>query len=67
MIRKLRIHHLKAQVGLRQLVCETLAKEFEARSLTVEQRTALAHRWDDAMKESHELRLMVERQAAFLG
>lgn len=59
-IRKLRIQNLKAQVVLRQLLCASLAREFETASLTFDERAAIAHRWDEALKECYVLQLMVE-------
>jgi hypothetical protein len=59
-IHKLRIHTLQAQLALRQHLCASLAKEFEAGNLTVEQKAALAHRWDDTLKESWVLQLMID-------
>jgi hypothetical protein len=59
-IRKLWIHTLKAQLGVRQFMCKSLAQEFETPTITFEQRTAIAHRWDDTLQESHVLQLMIE-------
>jgi hypothetical protein len=61
-IRKLRIHTLKAQLALRRFVCETLAERLENGDLTVAEKLALARRWDDVMKEVHDLRLLLESQ-----
>jgi hypothetical protein len=59
-IRKLKIQTLKALLALRQHQCASLAIEFETASLTFRQRAGLAHRWDDTLKESHILQLMVD-------
>ena len=63
-IHKLKIHHLKALLALRNLICESLAKEFETEPV-FEQRALLARRWDATLKEGHVLRFMLalpERQ-----
>ncbi len=60
MIHKLRIQALQAQLALRKFVCASLAKEFEAESLSVKQRAALAHHWDDTLNESYVLQLMID-------
>ena len=49
-----------AQLALRQHLCASQAKEFEAGTLTVEQKAALAHRWDDILKETYVLQLMLD-------
>jgi hypothetical protein len=59
-IRRFWIHTLKAQWVLRQYICAALAKEFEAGKLTVEKQSAIVHRWDDALKESYVLQLMID-------
>jgi len=58
-IRKLRVHTLKAQLALRHLMCESLAKEFET-ALTFERRAALARKWDVTLKEGHVLQRMLD-------
>lgn len=58
-IRRLRIRNLKAQVALRKLIRESLAKEFEA-ALSVEDRAVFAQRADSALKEQYVLQLMVD-------
>jgi hypothetical protein len=63
-IRKLKIHHLKAQLSLRDLICESLAEEFEMVPV-FEQRAVLAPRCDATLKERHALQFMLallERQ-----
>lgn len=62
---KLKIQTLKAQVALCQLICASLAREFEEESLTFVERSALAHRWDDTLKDGYVLQLtldLLERQ-----
>ncbi len=59
-IRKFWIHTLKAQLALRQQICAILSLEFEAAGLTFGQRAALAHRWDDTLKEGYVLQLMID-------
>jgi hypothetical protein len=59
-IPKLRIHDLKVQLAIRQHVCASMIKEFEAESLSIKQRGVLAHCWGDAQRESHVLQLMLD-------
>jgi hypothetical protein len=71
--RKLRIQFLRAELELRRLLCESLARKFEKRPLSYEQRTDLFRRWEDTLKESHLLQAMLdllereEREAACNG
>lgn len=58
--RKLRIQFLKAELELRRLACESLARKFETRTLTYEQRTDLFKRWEDTLKESHLLQATLD-------
>jgi hypothetical protein len=63
--RNLRIHTLKSQMDVCQLVCATLANELQVADLTLEQKAALARRWDKALNESRGLQHaldMLERQ-----
>ncbi len=60
MISKLGVRTLKAQLAQHQYLCATLANEFEVPTLTAGQRAALAHRWDQTLRESHVLQLMIE-------
>lgn len=56
---------LKGQLIARQHQCDSLAKEFQAATLTPRQRASLAGRWDEALKASHALQLdlhLKERQ-----
>jgi hypothetical protein len=59
-ISKPRIQSLKAQTVLRQFHCESLAVEFEDEGLTTNQKAGLAYRWDDMLKESQVLQLMLD-------
>jgi hypothetical protein len=59
-ISKPRIQTLKAQTILRQFHCESLAVEFEAEGLMTNQMAGLPYRWDDMLKESQVLQLMLD-------
>ena len=59
-ISKPRIQNLKAQMVLRQFHCASLAKEFETEGLTTNQKAGPAYRWDDMLKESQVLQLMLD-------
>jgi hypothetical protein len=59
-ISKPRIQTLKAQMVLRQFHCESLSKEFETECLTTNQKTGIPYRWDDMLKETHVLQLMLD-------
>ena len=64
-VRKLWINTLKAQVVLRQFICESLAEEFEDPSSTSARKTRLAYRWDQTTKEAYLVQFLVallERQ-----
>jgi hypothetical protein len=58
--RKLRIQFLRAELEVRRLSCESLARKFERRPLSYEQRTDLFRRWEDTLKESHLLQAMLD-------
>jgi hypothetical protein len=59
-ISKPRIQALMAQMELRQFHCESLAMEFETEDLTTIQKAGLAYRWDDMLKESQVLQLILD-------
>lgn len=59
-VSKPRIQTLIAQMVLRKFHCESLATEFEAECLTINHKPGLAHRWDDMLKESQVLQLMLD-------
>jgi hypothetical protein len=64
-ISKPRIQSLQAQMVLRQFHCESLAVEFETEGLTINRKATLAYPWDDMLKESQVLQLvmdLIERQ-----
>ena len=71
--RKIRIQYLKAELELRRLTCESLAHKFERHPLTHDQRTELLDCWEDLLKESHKLQVMLdllegeEKEAALNG
>jgi len=50
-VRRLGSNTHQTQVALRKLICESLAKEFET-ALSFERRAALAHKWDNSLRES---------------
>jgi len=54
MFRKLRIQALKAKLEICQHQCASLAAEFETVSSPGD-KSAIAQRWDRALKESHNL------------
>jgi hypothetical protein len=58
--RKLRIQFLRAELELRRLQCQGLARKFEGRPLSYEQRDDLFNRWEDSLKESHLLQAMLD-------
>ena len=60
MISKSRIQAQKARMILRQFHCESLAAEFETEGLTINRRARLAYPWDDMLKESQVLQLMLD-------
>ena len=59
-ISKSRIQSQKAQMILRQFHCESLAAEFETECLMINRRARLAYPWDDMLKESQVLQLMLD-------
>ena len=64
-VRNLWINTLKAQLVLRQFICESLAEEFEDPSSTWARKTRLAYRWDKTTKEANLVQFLVallERQ-----
>ena len=61
-LRRLRIHTLKAQLALCELVCRSLASEYANENLTVAQKAAIVNRWSATTMDRHELRLLLEAQ-----
>jgi hypothetical protein len=58
---KLRIQTLKTQLVLRQFHCASLAMEFETEVLMTNQEAERpAYRWDDMLKDSYILQLMID-------
>jgi len=43
-----------------QQVCTSSAREFDTATLTIEQWTALAHRWNEALTEIRALQLVLD-------
>jgi hypothetical protein len=60
-IRQLRIGIYKEQLAACNQDCAALSKELEKADLPQDQRLAIGHRWDEAMKESHALQFMLDR------
>jgi hypothetical protein len=58
--RKLWIATLKAQLALRQFICESLAEEFEDPSSTSAGRTRVAYLWDETTKDASLVQLLVD-------
>jgi hypothetical protein len=58
--RKLRIQFLRAELELRKLTCDSLARKFERNTLTFAQRSELFRRWEETLKESHLLQAMLD-------
>jgi hypothetical protein len=50
-IRKLEVQSLKARLALNPMACSLLADEFRSKTLTGDQKAAVAHRWRSALKE----------------
>jgi hypothetical protein len=61
-LRKLRIHTIKGQLALCELVCRSLAIEYENENLTAVQKEAIINRWSATTKQRHELQLELEEQ-----
>ena len=58
--RSLRIQTYKEQVVSCNEVCEALSKELDNTKLSEEERLAIGHRWEEAMKESRALQFMLD-------
>jgi hypothetical protein len=58
-IRRLRIQSLKAQVEASRLNCTSLANEFE-NAATDTEKTKIATRYDEALKQTHCRQLLLE-------
>jgi hypothetical protein len=59
-VRELEIQTLKNQLALSHEVCSSLAHEFETETLTPDDKAAIAHRWDHALKERYGLQLALD-------
>lgn len=59
-IRRLRIQSLKAQIEASRLCCTSLANKFETASTNTE-KTKIAARYDEALKQTHSMQLSLER------
>jgi hypothetical protein len=58
--RNLRIDTLKTQLDVCRFVCASLANAIRADHLTPEEKAALAHRWDKALKEGRNLQVAID-------
>jgi len=58
-IRSLKIHSLKRQVESSRLYCKKLASQFDAAASNAD-RTRIAHCYDEALKHTHTLQLLLE-------
>jgi hypothetical protein len=58
--RRLRIQFLTAELELRKVTCESLARRFERYPLTCGQRADLLSRREDMLQESHLLEAMLD-------
>jgi hypothetical protein len=59
-VRKHKVQSLEAQLALSQNVCSSLAQEFKTESLTDEQKAAIGHRLNAALKENDALQLAID-------
>jgi hypothetical protein len=59
-IRKLEVQSLKARLALNPMACSCLADEFKLKTLTGDQKAAIARRWENALKERHGLQLALD-------
>lgn len=57
--RKLRIHSLLAQIEASRLYSVSLANQFDA-APTNGEKTKIAQRYDDALKQTHTMQLLLE-------
>jgi hypothetical protein len=56
----LEITYLKARFALCEHVCTSLALEFDREGLTVEEKTAIASRWNSIKNDGYVLRFMMD-------
>jgi hypothetical protein len=59
-LHRLAIQTIKAQLALRELLCKSLAREYANESLTAAQKGAIAFRYSTAIKETRELRFLLD-------
>lgn len=61
-LRSLRIHTIKAQLALCELVCRSLAQACANPNLSFTHKTAIADRWISTTTQRYELRHLLESQ-----
>lgn len=61
-LRRLRIHSLKAQLALCELVCGSLVTAYANENLTDGQKAEIVDRWNTTVMERHQLVLLLEAQ-----
>jgi hypothetical protein len=61
-LRRLRIHTIKAQLALRELVCRSLAQECANEHLPPARIADIADQWNQTTIERYELRLLLQSQ-----
>lgn len=59
-IRKIRLHHLKAIIEVSRLHGEALAKEFN-KATTNEEKTRIAHEWKNAIRAKNSAKIILDR------
>jgi hypothetical protein len=66
-LRKLKIHNLKTNLGLRRIECQTLARQFDGPNSPVEQQDFIKSRWGNLMQEVRVLQIELDRIIAENG
>lgn len=61
-LHKLEIQTIKAQLGLRKIICSSLATDFTNENLTFAQKTDIVNRYNAVKRVSRELQLLLEEQ-----
>lgn len=56
----LQMSHLKARLAVCEHLCQSLAQEFDRVGLTMDEKTAIAARWNALMNDGYLLQLMME-------
>jgi hypothetical protein len=59
-IRKFTIQAYKAQVALRERMIDSLVKEFERESITVQRKAKIARQWNKTLKEKHTFQFLLD-------